>query len=1007
MTPTARVDPPPTPGASAEASAEGDNTRPPSSATEPVPIPAPAAASGSSGAFPPAAAAPPPPPPPPPAGAAAAVGGAPGAAVASGQEAEAPQLTVLSGLPSAVFPMRQGELVIGRSAEADLQLKHPEISRRHCRLTWDGQNGTIEDLASRWGTKVNGAALSAGTRAPLQPGDRLQIGPVLVHYGFGPPPLAAQAAAAGGADGVAADGSILPGAGSELPAEVAGPAAVAVGSTLRGARVLFRGAPVERLPLLSLTSGRLSFGRSEENEVVLADPSISRKHATVERVADGFLVTDLHSRAGSLANGRRFEQHRLVIGDQLQMGPFFFRFDGQALERTSGLSGIEIEAQHVSKHAGGHGGPLGRLLAGFGLGGSGGARTESSPAGGSGSGGGGGGGGSGSGAGVITILDDVSVKIERGQFVAILGPSGSGKSSLLDTLTGLRPGQAGRILFDKADFYVHYNQLHSLLGYVPQDDIVHTELSVTQALLFSARLRLPAGTPAQEIAKLVAQTIERLGLAARAQTPIARLSGGQRKRVSVGVELLARPAVLFLDEPTSGLDPAAEFKMMELLRHLADGGCTVICTTHVMENVYLTDRIFVISGGNLVFGGNVQEAREHFGVPKLNMLYDRLEEFPTAYWKGRFLESGSASAVPPPPLGDATSTGANVGGPALLTTTATRKPRFKSQPRKSNLGTLLARQWAILSSDWKNFLILFGQPLIIAMLVAWVTDEAELELFFAYLATLWFGCSNAAQEIVRELPIYRRERMVGLGRHPYLLSKFGLMGTLTAVQGLFLYGCLHAGGVIFRHAADKGLEGSLLWQIGALVGTAFASVGIGLAISALSRTTMQAVMVVPLILIPQILLSGRVVDVRTMKDRPGVIYLARLVPSFASQRMMDLSYFWNQPLTQPRPTATNPRATRNLPTERNKAFTNLKESDPRYTRLQALDERERENPALADDAAFQAERSALSDVISASYGFKATYNQLAPGLWAVGGLVAWTLLGYLIAYFGLRAKERG
>ncbi len=984
MTLPARVDPSPTPDASASLPADS-GTLGERSATEPVPVPAPGA-SQSSGALPPAA---PPPPPPPP----AAVG-AGAAGPVSGADGEAPQLTVLSGLPSAVFPMSQGEVVIGRSAEADLQLKHPEISRRHCRLTWDGQTGTIEDLASRWGTKVNGAALSAGTRAPLQSGDRLQIGPVLVHYGFGPPPLAAQMAAAEAAGNGAADGSVLPGSASELSAELAGPAAIAAGSTLRGARVLFRGQPAERLPLTTLAAGRLSFGRSEENEVVLADPSISRKHATVERVADGFLVTDLHSRAGSLANGRRFEQHRLVIGDQLQMGPFFFRFDGQALERTSGLAGIEIEAQHVSKHAAAERSLWTRLFAG-GLSRQPEPEQERLPM-------------AAAPAPARARSRSWTTSPSRSSAASLWpswAPRAAGKSSLLDTLTGLRPGQAGRILFDKADFYVHYNQLHSLLGYVPQDDIVHTELSVAQALLFSARLRLPAGTPAQEIAKLVAQTIERLGLAPRAQTPIARLSGGQRKRVSVGVELLARPAVLFLDEPTSGLDPAAEFKMMELLRHLADGGCTVICTTHVMENVYLTDRIFVISGGNLVFGGNVQEAREHFGVPKLNMLYDRLEEFPTAYWKGRFSESGAVAAMPPPPLNDAGSAAGSAS--ALMTTTAHRKPRFKSQPRKSNLGTLLARQWAILCSDWKNFLILFGQPFIIAMLVAWVSDEAELELFFAYLATLWFGCSNAAQEIVRELPIYRRERMVGLGRHPYLLSKFGLMGTLTALQGLFLYVCLHMGGVIFRHAADKGLEGSLLWQVGALVGIAFASVSIGLAISALSRTAMQAVMIVPLILIPQILLSGRVVDVRTMKDRPGVIYLARMVPSYAAQRMMDISYFWNQPLAQPRPTPTNPRATRNLTTEHNKAFTNLKESDPRYTRLQALEERERENPALADDAAFQSERSALSDVINANYGFKATFRQLPPGLWAIGGLVAWMLAGYLIAYFGLRAKERG
>ncbi|MBV9658258.1 MAG: FHA domain-containing protein [Verrucomicrobia bacterium] len=902
----------------------------------------------------------PPPPPPPPAPAADAAPPPPPVS-AEAAAAEVPNLTVLSGLPSAVHPLRLGELVIGRSAEADLQLKHPEISRRHCRLAWDGQHGSIEDLASRWGTKVNNAALASNTRTPLAPGDRIQLGPVLIHYGFGPPPLAVQAAASAAA--VVAGGGVSGGGGPPpLPVPppdiVIGPAAVAVGgsSASRNSRVLFRGQPVDRLPLAGIT--RVTFGRNDENEVVLADPSISRKHASVERVADGFLVKDLFSRAGSLANGRRFEQHRLVIGDQLQMGPFFFRFDGQALERTSGLAGIEIEAQHVVKRVG-EPNAFQKIGAALGL------RESTGP---------------------NTILDDVSVKIDRGQFVAILGPSGSGKSSLLDTLTGLRPGQMGRILFDGADFYQFYDQLRSLIGYVPQDDIVHTELTVQQALLFSAKLRLPRGTPQMEIAKLVTQTIARLGLDGggdprrnRTHTPIARLSGGQRKRVSVGVELLARPAVLFLDEPTSGLDPAAEFKMMELLRHLADGGCTVICTTHVMENVYLTDRLFVIASGALVFGGNVQEAREHFGVPKINMLYDRLEEYPATYWRTRFLEAAAASGLvlPPPLLPNDVGATAGPGAPPLpptgATSTTTRIPRFKSQPRKANLVTLLRRQWAILCADWKNFLILFGQPLVIALLVAWVASEPEitfltptsLALFFTYLATLWFGCSNAAQEIVRELPIYRRERMVGLGRHTYLLSKFLLLGSTTAAQGGFLYVCLLL-------VMGKTLVGSIGWQVGSLLCTALAGVGIGFAISAFAKTTMQAVMIVPLVLIPQILFSGFVVPPDQMNN--AVWWPTQAAPSFAAQTMMDESIFWNRTIDA------------DVVSKYRAAFRNLE--------IQ-LDRRRK----LPDGG--------MNDEVPKVIKFRDTYRYPLPGALAALKLICWGLLGYALTWFALRTKERG
>ncbi len=528
-----------------------------------------------------------------------------------------PLLTVLAGLPPDAHELRRGSTFVGRSVDADWQLKHPEVSRRHCRFDWN-EDGmcTIEDLGSRWGTKINGAALSPEVRAPLQPGDRLQVGPVQVYFGYGPPP--AELAAAEREAGSDADGA----------------------PPIRGPQVLMGSREVRIVPLVT---DRVCFGRSGEVDVVLADPGISRQHAVVERTATGFQVTDLRSRAGSLINGRRFETHPLVIGDLLQMGPFFFRFDGRALERTTGLAGVEIDARAIRKCYGAQ-----------------------------------------------RILDNVTLRVDRGTFVGILGPSGAGKSSLLNALTGLRPADAGSIRFDGADLYQEYDRLRSLLGYVPQDDIVHRELTVTEALFFSARLRLPAGTPEVELRKLVAQTVERLGLAAQARARIQTLSGGQRKRVSVGVELLGRPAVLFLDEPTSGLDPAAEFKMMGLLRSLADGGCTVVCTTHVMENVFLTDRLFIMTGGRLVFAGDSAEVREHFDVPKLTGLYDRLGERSAEEWREDFRRRAHGD-VPPTPANAA----------VIPAHPARHAPR--ANPATATLPVLLRRQWAILRSDCEEF----------------------------------------------------------------------------------------------------------------------------------------------------------------------------------------------------------------------------------------------------------------------------------------------------------------
>ncbi len=799
-----------------------------------------------------------------------------------------PLLTVLAGLPTAGYPLATGTMVAGRSPEAGIPLKHLEVSRRHCQFQWDGQSGcTVEDLGSQWGTSVNGTALPSGVPSPLQPGDLVQIGPVLVHYGFGPPPESV-------ANALAADALLAPGS----------------------ATVLIGGHEVLRVPL---NGKRLILGRAAEADVVLADPSISRQHAVVERTSSGFEVADLQSRAGSLINGRRFERHLLVVGDQLQMGPFFFRFDGQMLARTSGLSGVEVEARHLRKQSGG-----------------------------------------------TLVLADVSMRVERGQFMMILGPSGAGKSSLLDTLTGLRPADSGEVRYDGADFYRDYDRLRAVLGYVPQDDIVHRELTVAEALLFSARLRLPAGTPAFEIRKLVAQTITRLGLTERRHTPIAQLSGGERKRVSVGVELLSRPSVLFLDEPTSGLDPAAEFKMMELLRHLADGGCTVVCTTHIVENVFLADRLFVITAGRLVFDGTAQQARETFGVQKLTNLYDRLGERTVPEWSDDYRRrSAGPEAVPDAPPGG-------------------RMPPY-AVPRRRRLALpiLWLRQWAILSADRKNFLLLLGQPLVIAGLVAWATDDTALGLFFAFLSTLWFGCSNAAQEIVREMAVYRREHMAGLGRHSYLLSKLTLLGTLTAAQGMFLYGCLWAARWWLYRDPDpgvaRGIDGSALWQMGSVVCTAFAAVGIGLAISALARTTMQAVMAVPLVLIPQILFSGLVVETNQMTS-PVVFALTSAMPSYAAQTMMDVSAFLNRPITG------------GIYNAHKKAGDHLKD-----LRLREL---------AAASRAPTTTRGDLRAAAAAELGVRKVYTRTDVGLFAALKLLGWTLLGYWAAWFGLRAKER-
>ena len=583
--------------------------------------------------------------------------------------------------------------------------------------------------------------------------------------------------------------------------------------------VLLRGQPTDVIPLPAPGS-ELILGRDQQADVMLGHPEVSRRHAAIRCDANGnCIVADLNSTAGSFVNGRRFDTDELTIGDRLQIGPFCFHYNGQGLTRLASAAGGAIDALNVTLKIGD-----------------------------------------------LTLLDGVNLHLPASQFIGIIGPSGAGKSTLLHALSGLRQPQTGRVLVDGEDVY---GDTSPSFGFVPQDDIVHPELTVAEALRFGAQLRLPRCTPPGEIEKLILQVMSQLGLSERANVPIHRLSGGQRKRVSVAVELLAKPRVLFLDEPSSGLDPATEFQLMELLRDLADTGCTIVCTTHVMEHAYLMDQLVILSKGNLAFQGAAQEARDYFGVGKLGALYECLQERSGQEWRTEWAQKCKGVELP-------------AGLPAAASRACPTGRTSRDRP--SSLPILLKRQTALLTADWRNLAILFLQPLVIAGLVSWVTDDRALIMFFAYIGTLWFGCSNGAQEIVKELPIYRRERLIGVGAHSYLASKFAALIGITALQALLLWGGAAIG--------ESGMVGAPVWQLAGLLGTAAAAVAIGLAISAFARSVMQAVLIVPLLIIPQILFSGFTVPAHEM--RPPVYLISKAAPTFAAQTLTDTSFLWQK-----------------------------------------------------------------------------------------------------------------
>jgi len=577
----------------------------------------------------------------------------------------------------------------------------------------------------------------------------------------------------------------------------------------------------------------LVLGSSEEAAVRLEGGRISPRHVAIRRIEDGFEVRDT-GETGSLLNGKFFETHVLTIGDFLSLGDYWLAYDGFALRQVAGATGSGIQAAGLVVR-----------------------RRSGDP-----------------------ILADAGFDALPGEFVGILGPSGAGKTTLLRALCGLTKTDGGEVRVD-GRLIGQFDDLSEVLGFVPQQEIVHLDLTARQALRFGAMLRLPSRTPPAELDRLILMLANRLGLTPHLDTRARNLSGGQLKRLSVCVELLKRPSLLFLDEPTSGLDPESETELMQQLQELTFTGCTVVATTHVMENVYLMNRVQVVMAGKdpstgkalpgtTIFSGRPREAREFFEVPTLAKLYSRLHDKPRDEWKTR--AAAAAKPATTPPVAEAV--------------------RHAPLPRRWALPILLHRQWTLLRADLRSLWLLAAQPLLIGLLVALTAvgeTESATKLFLAIIATLWLGCSNAATEIVGERSIFQREKFVGLSPLQYLLAKFLGLGLVSTAQAMLLLAVLNLAGT--------GLDGWLAGQSLCLAGCAFAATGIGLALSSWATTSLQAVLLVPVVIIPQILFGGFVFPVQDWNDAMFPRLVSRVMPSFAAQRMMDTSLLWNQPIT--------------------------------------------------------------------------------------------------------------
>ncbi|HEY3357682.1 MAG TPA: FHA domain-containing protein [Polyangia bacterium] len=557
----------------------------------------------------------------------------------------------------------------------------------------------------------------------------------------------------------------------------------------------------------------LVLGRAPECPVHLDSLHVSARHAEVLRDAAGAVrVRDLRSTNGTFVGGTRVTDVPLAPGAELIIGPFFLRFTGQSLILFDTRGRTWVDAREIEHH-------IGSAL----------------------------------------ILDGISVSAQPGEFVGLLGPSGAGKSMLLKTMCGSMRATGGRMLVNGLDFYSNYAQLRNLVGYVPQDDIIHSQLTVEDTLRYSAALRLPPELGAKARERRVLEVLSSLELQNHRHLPAWRLSGGQRKRLSMGVELLTEPNLLYLDEPTAGLDPNLEEKMMFLFRELALRGKTVCCVTHTLDHIDLCDKIVLLYGGRLAFFGKPAEALGYFGVRRLADAYHVLEEHAPEHWKDEFQRRSAqlSAATPPAPP--------NVTGPAP------RPSRARSGPGPlRQLAVLSARYARILTEDPKHTLILLLQAPILGVLIALATRGGQpgwrptsVLFLMLSLSAFWFGCVNAAREITKEAPVTARERMVGVGVWPYVLSKFLVLQLLALVQVAILLLVVDWLGPPRQMVAGGGfavvlggIPGSYGLALANLYVTALGGIGLGLVISSIAGNSDKAMSLVPIALLPQILFAG-------------------------------------------------------------------------------------------------------------------------------------------------------
>ncbi|WP_097228812.1 FHA domain-containing protein [Streptomyces zhaozhouensis] len=772
-----------------------------------------------------------------------------------------PELVLeLNGQSWTLDPTRSYSL--GRDPQGDFVLQDSRVSWRHATVRWGGQSWIVEDHGSTNGTYAQGQRVQ---QQQLGPGAVIHLGNATdgprLSFTAGAEPYQSQQTAAmpyqsgQGAAYQSQQAPATPYQSQQAPAtpyQAPGMPAAPPYQQPGGPppqQPAAAPAPGDGQPNHGATSlhqfavGQVTrIGRALENELVVPDLQVSRLHAEFLAHSDGrFEIHDMGSHNGTYVNGQQLPKNgRANLGpnDTVGIGHSTFRLVGNQLQEFVDTGEVSFSARHLTVQVNN---------------------------------------------GQTTILNDVSFGVPEKSLIGVIGPSGSGKSTLLRALTGYRPATYGEVLYDHRNLYTHFAELRHRIGLVPQDDILHTALPIRQALRLAAQLRFPGDVAVAERNNRVEEVLAELKLLPHADKRISSLSGGQRKRVSVALELLTKPSLIFLDEPTSGLDPGMDRDVMQLLRGLADDGRTVLVVTHSVAELGLCDRVLVMApGGGVAYFGPPDEALNFFGYDNWADVFSAFENYRDYDWMGRWrgsqhyqmyaadLDAVQPQAAPYQPMG---------------------MIQQKAQTWGSQVLTLMRRYAAVILAD-KGFLgLTVALPIILGLVSLAIpadsglgygppesglrNGDASIVLLVLVVGMCFSGAANAVRELIKERVIYERERAVGLSRSAYLMSKVFVLGIVTVLQGAIL--CviglapreMPPEGVLFT--SSPAVEMSLVIMI-----LGCTSMMIGLVISALVRTSEMTMPLLVMISVVQLVFTGALFQVH---GTLGVEQLAWLMPS--------------------------------------------------------------------------------------------------------------------------------